>query len=146
LFSTHLIIDFKKLYILISSRIPQLFKAVIALHTDNKRGTSLINNNNNTTYKNQNTFPFPMVALFVISVLLAWCCLFPVELTECSTHWRVTESGRIESHDDSPFTLLRPYDLVVFMKQADRAKRLEQLKKIITSKEKTISIKKDPSI
>lgn len=84
-----------------------------------------------------------MVALFVISVLLSSFCWF---LTECSTNWRVTESGRIESHDDSPFTLLRPYDLVVFMKQADRAKRLEQLKKLITSKEKTISIKKDPSI
>ena len=53
------------------------------------------------------------------------------------THWRVTESGRIETKDDSEFTLLRPYDLHAFIKQAERLERLTLLKTLLASKEST---------
>lgn len=62
-----------------------------------------------------------------------------VSLSSCITHWHVTETGRIESKEDSPYTLLRPYDLAAFLKQVKRLERLETLKEIISSKEITKS-------
>lgn len=53
------------------------------------------------------------------------------------THWKVTETGRIEGKDDSEFTLLRPYDLHAFIKQSDRLKRLTYLKELLAIKEST---------
>ena len=58
-----------------------------------------------------------------------------VSISSCITHWHVTETGRIESKEDSPFTLLRPYDLAAFLKQMNRLERLDTLKEIIASKE-----------
>lgn len=69
--------------------------------------------------------------------LLFWL----IKVSICSTHWKVTEQGRIESNEDSVFTLLRPYDLASFIKQAERLKRLNYLKDLISSKE--ISTKKE---
>ncbi|CAF0907060.1 unnamed protein product [Brachionus calyciflorus] len=63
----------------------------------------------------------------------------------CSTHWRVTEEGRIEVKDDTVFTLLRPYDLASFMKQSDRLTRLDHLKNLIQNKE-IPSTHKDPPV
>ena len=63
----------------------------------------------------------------VLAVLLILVA-FP-EISECSTHWKVTELGRIESNEDSPFTLLRPYDLASFLQQIERSARLDELKK-----------------
>ena len=77
----------------------------------------------------------------VLAVLLILVA-FP-EISECSTHWKVTELGRIESNEDSPFTLLRPYDLASFLQQIERSARLDELKKIIISKD--IPTDKDPS-
>lgn len=73
-------------------------------------------------------------SLIITSVLISIC--------SCVTHWRVTETGRIESKEDSDFTLLRPYDLTSFLKQSSRLERLEVLKEIINSKD--ISTKRDP--
>jgi len=67
-------------------------------------------------------------------LIFAWC-LGLVSFCSCITHWHVTESGRIESKEDSPYTLLRPYDLAAFLKQVHRIERLESLKEIISSKE-----------
>ncbi len=53
----------------------------------------------------------------------------------CSTHWKITDSGRIEPNDDSDFSLLRPYDLAAFIKQVERHKRLNILKDILESKD-----------
>lgn len=85
---------------------------------------------------NAKQFTIRLAYLWVHSFLL-------VDICKCSTHWKVTELGRIESVDDSPFTLLRPYDLAAFMQQMSRAERLDELKKIIASKE--ILTKKEPS-
>lgn len=78
----------------------------------------------------------------VLAVLLILVAALP-EISECSTHWKVTELGRIESNEDSPFTLLRPYDLASFLQQIERSARLDELKKIIISKD--IPTGKDPS-
>ena len=57
------------------------------------------------------------------------------------THWKIAESGRIvdtsslEPMESSPFTLLRPYDLAAFMRQAERFDRLSQLKSLINVKD-----------
>lgn len=69
-------------------------------------------------------------ALFVFVVLVP---IFGV--THCLTHWKITDSGRIESTKDSAFTLSRPYDLAAFVKQIDRYERLNTLKQILASKE-----------
>jgi hypothetical protein len=70
---------------------------------------------------------------WIFSVLLTWSLV--AELCWCFTHWRVTEHGRIEYNDDSAFTLLRPYDLASFMKQAERLKRLNVLKDLIQARD-----------
>jgi len=58
-----------------------------------------------------------------------------VACVTCATHWRITDSGRIESNDDSAFSLLRPYDLAAFIKQVERQERLDVLKGILDSKD-----------
>ena len=76
-----------------------------------------------------------------ISVILL---LFVLIVKTCAiTHWKITESGRIESNLDSPFSLLRPYDLAAFLKQSYRLERLEILKELISSKD--ILSKRDPT-
>ncbi|KAK6190158.1 hypothetical protein SNE40_002084 [Patella caerulea] len=69
-----------------------------------------------------------MASSVVVVVLLHFIfeqCL----LTRGSIHWVVTEDGRVQSQADSVFNLRRPYDLVAFMKQEDRATVLNHLKK-----------------
>ena len=61
--------------------------------------------------------------------------LIVVAKVECVTHWKITETGRIESNEDSMFTLVRPYDLAAFMKQANRIDRLDVLKHLLALKE-----------
>ncbi|KAK3594378.1 hypothetical protein CHS0354_032887 [Potamilus streckersoni] len=63
--------------------------------------------------------------------------------TVASTHWLVTEGGRIQSQVDSVFNLKRPYDLVAFMKQEDRANMLESLKKELLSRKDEIDRTED---
>jgi hypothetical protein len=58
-----------------------------------------------------------------------------ISVVNCLTHWKVTESGRIETQEDTVFTLLRPYDLAAFLKQSNRLERLNVLKDLLASKE-----------
>ena len=55
--------------------------------------------------------------------------------SNCVTHWKVTETGRIEAKDDSLYTLQRPYDLAAFLKQDDRVQRLNYIKRLLASKD-----------
>ena len=55
--------------------------------------------------------------------------------SDCITHWKVTETGRIEAKDDSLYTLQRPYDLAAFLKQDDRIQRLNYIKRLLASKD-----------
>ena len=70
-------------------------------------------------------------------LLLRIICLFNFLYTfsQCVTHWKVTETGRIEAKEDSLYTLQRPYDLAAFLKQDDRIQRLNYIKKLLASKD-----------
>lgn len=68
--------------------------------------------------------------ILLIIILLAF-----KRTVESVTHWKITEHGRLELMDDSPFTLLRPYDLAAFVRQAERFDRLSQLKSLVNVKE-----------
>ncbi|XP_046360680.2 tetratricopeptide repeat protein 17-like isoform X1 [Haliotis rufescens] len=65
-----------------------------------------------------------MVVLVAVNLLLEQSLL-----TSGFTHWVVTEDGRVQSQADSVFNLRRPYDLVEFMKQEERATTINILKK-----------------
>ncbi|XP_067656213.1 tetratricopeptide repeat protein 17-like isoform X4 [Haliotis asinina] len=65
-----------------------------------------------------------MVVLVAVNLLLEQSLL-----TSGFMHWVVTEDGRVQSQADSVFNLRRPYDLVEFMKQEERATTINILKK-----------------
>jgi hypothetical protein len=69
-----------------------------------------------------------------VKLTLAWLILL-LTLAECSTHWKVTESGRLESKEEATFTLLRPYDLATLLKQVNRAKYMQDLKVTINKRD-----------
>lgn len=58
-----------------------------------------------------------------------------IKLFSCVTHWKLSESGQIKQVDESPFTILRPYDLVTFLEQAKRIERLNEINSILSSKD-----------
>ncbi|KAJ8417004.1 hypothetical protein AAFF_G00282310 [Aldrovandia affinis] len=66
------------------------------------------------------------------TVLTRICILFIVLLTElggATTHWIVTEDGKIQQQVDSPLNLKHPHDLVIFMRQEHRVNYLKELEK-----------------
>ncbi|KAH7642607.1 LOW QUALITY PROTEIN: tetratricopeptide repeat protein 17 [Dermatophagoides farinae] len=48
--------------------------------------------------------------------------------TKASTHWIVTEDGKIHTQDDSIFQMRRPYDLMSLLQQEKRAKVFAKIK------------------
>lgn len=56
-----------------------------------------------------------------------------------STHWIVTENGRIESHLDSQFHLRRPYDLLGLLDQEDRLIKKNTLYQDLVSRQSFMS-------
>ncbi|XP_025087686.1 tetratricopeptide repeat protein 17-like isoform X2 [Pomacea canaliculata] len=79
------------------------------------------------------------VVVFVLLKLLLEQCT----ITSGSTHWIVTEDGRLQSQADSVFNLRRPYDLVAFMRQEERAYMLGNLKKELLSRKSEIDRHED---
>ncbi|KAH3890152.1 hypothetical protein DPMN_014224 [Dreissena polymorpha] len=69
--------------------------------------------------------------------------LSDIPIVKCSTHWVVTEDGKIQSQIDSVFNMKRPYDLVAFMKQEDRAAMLDKLKQELLSRKDEIDRTED---
>lgn len=57
-----------------------------------------------------------------------------VILSIASTHWVLTENGRIQSQVDSVFRMNRPYDLIEFLKQEERAQNVVRLYEDMVSK------------
>ncbi|KAI1904026.1 hypothetical protein AGOR_G00001450 [Albula goreensis] len=51
------------------------------------------------------------------------------ELGGATTHWVVTEDGKIQQQVDSPLNLKHPHDLVIFMRQEHRVNYLKELEK-----------------
>ncbi|XP_041366225.1 tetratricopeptide repeat protein 17-like isoform X2 [Gigantopelta aegis] len=79
-----------------------------------------------------------MVVVLVVNLILEQCLL-----TSGSTHWIVTENGRVQSQPDTVFNMQRPYDLVAFMKQEDRAVMLNNLKKELLNRKDEIDKNED---
>ncbi len=55
-----------------------------------------------------------------------------IKLFSCVTHWKLSESDQIKHVDESPFTMLRPYDLLTFLEQAKRIERLNEINSILS--------------
>lgn len=60
----------------------------------------------------------------------------PFRLAECgnsrafaTTHWVVTEDGKIQQQVDSPMNLKHPHDLVILMRQETTVNYLKELEK-----------------
>lgn len=69
------------------------------------------------------------------TLILIYLFKYLFAYSDCITHWKVTETGRIEAKDDSLYTLQRPYDLAAFLKQDDRVQRLNYIKKLLAAKD-----------
>uniref|UniRef100_A0AAY4EQC2 Tetratricopeptide repeat domain 17 n=1 Tax=Denticeps clupeoides TaxID=299321 RepID=A0AAY4EQC2_9TELE len=61
-------------------------------------------------------------------LLLLFCFLF-IQPGCATTHWVVTEDGKIQQQVDSPLNLKHPHDLVIFMRQESRVNYLKKLEK-----------------
>jgi len=75
---------------------------------------------------------------YLIQLTVALCCLYN---SNCVTHWKLND-GTIEAISSSIYTLQRPYDLISFVKQDERAQRLTEIKNILSSRD--IISKRDP--
>ncbi|XP_053384178.1 tetratricopeptide repeat protein 17-like isoform X3 [Mercenaria mercenaria] len=79
-----------------------------------------------------------------IAVLISLNLIFSnIRLSQASTHWVVTEDGKVQSQMDSVFNMKRPYDLVAFMKQEERANMLDKLKQELLSRKVEIDSTED---
>ncbi|XP_054471501.1 LOW QUALITY PROTEIN: tetratricopeptide repeat protein 17 [Anoplopoma fimbria] len=66
-----------------------------------------------------------------------WCqgrffillCVLIVDSGGATTHWVVTEDGKIQQQVDSPLNLKHPHDVVIFMRQETRVNYLKKLEK-----------------
>ncbi|XP_076351194.1 tetratricopeptide repeat protein 17-like [Tachypleus tridentatus] len=83
---------------------------------------------------------------FHIVVLNKWfgvLCTLLLGYGEASTHWVVTEDGKIQSQMDSVFSLKRPYDLMALMQQEQRAVLVEDLKQQLMAQKEDIDLRED---
>ncbi|XP_069821242.1 tetratricopeptide repeat protein 17 [Dendropsophus ebraccatus] len=62
----------------------------------------------------------------VLGILSLLCAVGPSEAT---THWVVTEDGKIQQQVDSPMNLKHPHDLVILMRQETTVGYLKELEK-----------------
>ncbi|XP_059927187.1 tetratricopeptide repeat protein 17 isoform X1 [Gadus macrocephalus] len=67
---------------------------------------------------------FPGRILTVLCTLLLL-----VDRAGATTHWVVTEDGKIQQQVDSPLNLKHPHDVVIFMRQETRVNYLKKLEK-----------------
>ncbi|XP_030574814.1 tetratricopeptide repeat protein 17 [Archocentrus centrarchus] len=56
-------------------------------------------------------------------------CILTVDSGGATTHWVVTEDGKIQQQVDSPLNLKHPHDVVIFMRQETRVNYLKKLEK-----------------
>uniref|UniRef100_A0A7N8X7U8 Tetratricopeptide repeat domain 17 n=1 Tax=Mastacembelus armatus TaxID=205130 RepID=A0A7N8X7U8_9TELE len=61
--------------------------------------------------------------------LFALFCILIVDSGGATTHWVVTEDGKIQQQVDSPLNLKHPHDVVIFMRQENRVNYLKKLEK-----------------
>ncbi|CAK8679965.1 tetratricopeptide repeat protein 17-like isoform X2 [Clavelina lepadiformis] len=65
---------------------------------------------------------------------------------DASTHWMVTEDGRIQQQMESPFTMKQPEDLVSFMRQDIQHKELKQRKEKLLQEQAEIENNEDKDV
>ncbi|CAD5117844.1 DgyrCDS6590 [Dimorphilus gyrociliatus] len=70
----------------------------------------------------------------VFSFVLLLCST----ISDASTHWIVTEGGKLQAQVDSVFNLHRPYDLLALLRQEGRAYLLQNLQDELVKKKKDI--------
>ncbi|KAL7831000.1 hypothetical protein SRHO_G00305020 [Serrasalmus rhombeus] len=63
------------------------------------------------------------------SWMFVFICVLLVEPGRATTHWVVTEDGKIQQQVDSPLNLKHPHHLVLFMQQETRVSYLKKLEK-----------------
>ncbi|KAK2919910.1 tetratricopeptide repeat protein 17 [Channa argus] len=61
--------------------------------------------------------------------LFVFLCVLIVDSGGATTHWVVTEDGKIQQQVDSPLNLKHPHDVVIFMRQETRVNYLKKLEK-----------------
>ncbi|KAF4091063.1 hypothetical protein AMELA_G00032800 [Ameiurus melas] len=61
--------------------------------------------------------------------MFIFMCILLVEPGRATTHWVVTEDGKIQQQVDSPLNLKHPHHLVLFMQQETRVNYLKKLEK-----------------
>uniref|UniRef100_A0AAY5EZ98 Tetratricopeptide repeat domain 17 n=1 Tax=Electrophorus electricus TaxID=8005 RepID=A0AAY5EZ98_ELEEL len=61
--------------------------------------------------------------------MFVFICILLVESGQSTTHWVVTEDGKIQQQVDSPLNLKHPHHLVLFMQQETRVNYLKKLEK-----------------
>ncbi|KAM6950047.1 tetratricopeptide repeat protein 17 [Lycodopsis pacificus] len=67
--------------------------------------------------------------------LFIFLCVLIVDSGGATTHWVVTEDGKIQQQVDSPLNLKHPHDVVIFMRQETRVNYLKTLEKqLVTQK------------
>ncbi|KAK3103819.1 hypothetical protein FSP39_022148 [Pinctada imbricata] len=77
-------------------------------------------------------------------VLLAILLIFhQLDPSGGSSHWIVTEDGRVQAQLDTVYSMRRPYDLVAFMRQEERAHMLHDLKEELLSRKDEIDKNED---
>nr|XP_022314692.1 tetratricopeptide repeat protein 17-like isoform X1 [Crassostrea virginica] len=83
------------------------------------------------------------MASIVVVVYMVQLILHHISPSGGSSHWVVTEDGRIQAQLDTVFNMKRPYDLVAFMRQEERSGMLEKLKDELLSRKDEIDKNED---
>ncbi|XP_061671149.1 tetratricopeptide repeat protein 17 isoform X2 [Syngnathoides biaculeatus] len=65
--------------------------------------------------------------------LILLLCILVVDSGGATTHWVVTEDGKIQQQVDSPLNLKHPHDVVIFMRQESRVNYLKKLEKLLVA-------------
>ncbi|XP_076045248.1 tetratricopeptide repeat protein 17 isoform X2 [Oratosquilla oratoria] len=80
-------------------------------------------------------FSFRCLFLFIYTLL--------VLKAYCTTHWLLTEDGKIQAQMDSIFQLRRPYDFLALAQQEQRALQVESLKRDLVMQKAQIDRNED---
>nr|CAB3267326.1 tetratricopeptide repeat protein 17-like [Phallusia mammillata] len=71
------------------------------------------------------------------------CALLLALQSQASTHWVVTEDGRIQQQLESPFAMKKPEDLVTFMRQETKHEYLKKMKEKLLQEQEDIDSNED---
>ncbi|XP_062591170.1 tetratricopeptide repeat protein 17-like [Saccostrea cucullata] len=83
------------------------------------------------------------MASMLVVVYMVQLILHHISPSGGSSHWVVTEDGRIQAQLDTVFNMKRPYDLVAFMRQEERSGMLDKLKEELLSRKDEIDKNED---